>query len=65
MAKLEKVWWGSLVIAMFGIGGFGGFGFYGNNDASFGSFLVAGIAAWIALGAVGLQKLRTGSSNFY
>ena len=60
MAKLEKVWWGSLVIAMFGIGGF-----YGNNDASFGSFLVAGIAAWIALGAVGLQKLRTGSSNFY
>ena len=64
MAKLEKVWWGSLVIAMFGIVGFWFFGFRGNMDASFGSFLVAGIAAWIALGAVGLQKLRTGSSYF-
>lgn len=65
MAKLEKVWWGSLVIAMFGIGGFWFFGFRGNMGASFWSILIAGIAAWIAIGAVGLKKLRTGSSNFY
>ncbi len=64
MAKLEKVFVVSLVVAMAGVVGFWFFGFRENMGASFWSILIAGIAAWIAIGAVGLKKLRTGSSYF-
>lgn len=65
MTKLEKVWLVSLVIAMAGVVGFWFFGFRGNMDASaFSLFVLGGVGATVALCALGLQKLRTGSCYF-
>ncbi len=58
MAKLEKVFLISLVIAMIGVVGFWVFGFKGNLDASCFSLTVSGVAAAVALGVKGLQKRR-------
>ena len=58
MEKLEKVFTVALVVAMAGVIMFWAAGFNGYMNVSLWSLIGAGIAAWVALASIGLQKLR-------
>ncbi len=60
----EKIWWTGLAIAVLGVVAFWIFGFKGNLNAAACSISVAGISAWAALAALGLQKLRKRNCSF-
>lgn len=64
MKKAEKFGWGCITIAEVCIVAFWIFGFNNNLKAAEVSFLVAGIAALVALCALGLQKLRNHACGF-
>lgn len=59
MTKLEKIWWAGvasagLCIVTFWIAAAA----YNNMEAAQVSLAIAGAAAWIAIGALGMHKLR-------
>lgn len=58
MERLEKIFTVALVVAMAGVIVFWFAGFNGRMDVAQSSFFTAGIAAWVALASIGLQKLR-------
>lgn len=58
MEKLEKIFTVALVVAMAGVIVFWSAGFKGYMSVSLWSLIGAGIAAWVALASIGLQKLR-------
>lgn len=56
--KLEKVWWMALGVAEIAIVAWAVFGWNGKMEAAAWSFLIGGVAAFVALGAMGLKALR-------
>lgn len=56
--RLEKIWWTALGIAEISIVGWVVFGWNGKMEAGAWSLLVGGVAAFVALGALGLKALR-------
>lgn len=58
MEKLEKISTVALIVAIVGVIVFLVAGFNGRMDIAQGSFFTAGIASWVALASIGLQKLR-------
>ena len=60
MKKIEKFIMAALIVAMMGVVVFWWAGFKENYQLAAGSFLTAGISAWIAIIAIGLKRLRYG-----
>ena len=58
MEKTEKIFCAALTVAAIGVVVFWVTGYNGNQVVSSISFVVAGIAAYVALGALVVHKLR-------